>query len=124
MRNRHTCRSALRGGSALMSSHKGERMQPPTFIVMVFQGFATEGMDPLKYQDFIGQYVKSYSIEAYDGRGDVTFTDDIMEAARWPDLRHAMATWQQVSRLRPRRPDGKPNRPLTAMTVSFESVAI
>jgi hypothetical protein len=32
----------------------------------------------------------------------------------------AMEVWTRQSRVRPLRPDGKPNRPLTAYTISIE----
>jgi len=35
------------------------------------------------------------------------------------DARAAFECWQQVLRSRPVRPDGKPNRPLTAFTVAI-----
>jgi len=41
-----------------------------------------------------GQYLKAYDPEAHDGRGKAEWTAD--------------------------RPDGRPNRPLTAFTVTFD----
>ena len=38
-------------------------------------------------------------------------------ARTFPTVADAMAYWSRESRLRPTRPDGKPNRPLTAYTV-------
>ncbi len=55
-----------------------------------------------------GSWLKSYDPDAYDGRGSATWTFDT-EAA--------MACWRTVSTVRPTRPDGQPNRPLTAATI-------
>jgi hypothetical protein len=40
--------------------------------------------------------------------------------ALWLDLLHAHALWSAVDPRNPIRPDGKPNRPLTAFTVALE----
>jgi hypothetical protein len=68
------------------------------------------------------QYLATYDPEARDGRGDATWTTDRAKARRFADLRAAMECWRQVPKARPVRPDGKPNRPLTAFTVTFETV--
>jgi hypothetical protein len=70
-----------------------------------------------------GSYVKTYDPDAFNGQGDMTATHDSKEAKRFPDAKAAMEFYRQVSTVRPVRGDGKPNRPLTAFTVSFKSVA-
>jgi len=67
--------------------------------------------------EFDGLYLKSYDPDGHGGLGDVHATDNLSEAMRFPDVASAMACWQQTSTVRPRRPDGKPNRPLTAFTI-------
>lgn len=67
-----------------------------------------------------GQYLESYDPEAYDGRGDVSFTQDIRKAMRFSNTGEAMAFAMQTSKKRPLRPDGKPNKPLTAFHLMFE----
>jgi hypothetical protein len=67
------------------------------------------------------QYLKSWDIEAHDGRGDATFTADIKEAHGFKNLSEAMETWRSQSVKRPFRDDGKPNRPLTAFSVTLET---
>jgi hypothetical protein len=70
-----------------------------------------------------GQYLRSYDPDAFDGQGDMTATHDLKEAKHFSDIKAAMEFYRQVSTVRPVRGDGKPNRPLTAFTVSFKSVA-
>lgn len=67
-----------------------------------------------------GSYVKTFDPNARDGRGDITTTFDKSSAMRFPDAGAALAFWKQQSAVRPLRDDGKPNRPLTAFTMSVE----
>ena len=69
-----------------------------------------------------GQYLKSFDFEADNGLGFGVFTDRIEEAMLFPDLVAASTFWKTQSKVRPRRPDGKPNRPLTATTITFVKV--
>jgi len=69
-----------------------------------------------------GKYLLSYDPDAADGRGVATFTDDKSKAMKFKDFVEAWELWRKQSALRPTRPDGKPNRPLTAFTVTFENV--
>jgi len=64
-----------------------------------------------------GKYLASYDPEAHGGRGAFTWCDDAAEALRFPDTRAALAALFAVPRNRPRRGDGKPNRPLMAFTM-------
>lgn len=66
-----------------------------------------------------GQYVKTYDPEAVGGRGAVTTTYDKNKALQFANGADAMAFWRQQSKKYPIRPDGKPNRPLTAFTVEI-----
>jgi hypothetical protein len=68
----------------------------------------------------IGQYLLSYDPEAFKGRGWAEWTADLTKARQFEDYAAALAYWRQVSRTRPTRPDGAPNRPLTAFTVTVE----
>lgn len=70
-----------------------------------------------------GEYVKVYDPEAHDGRGYIEFTLDLKEAITFASRREAMDFWRTVSVTRPIRPDGKPNRPLTAFSVMIEDLA-
>lgn len=68
----------------------------------------------------INQYLKSYDPEAHDGQGYVTATMLLSDAMKFDTAEQAMALWRSVSPTRPRRDDGKPNRPLAAFTVSIQ----
>lgn len=61
-----------------------------------------------------GQYLKSYDLEAYGGQGFCDFTKDPAEAMRFDDLAAFHRAYSSTPRCRSMRPDGKPNRPLTA----------
>lgn len=67
-----------------------------------------------------GPYLKSYDPEASGGIGHVIWTTDPDRARRFESREEAMRLLQAIPRSRPLRPDGKPNRPLTAFTVSIE----
>jgi hypothetical protein len=65
-----------------------------------------------------GQYVKEYDPRAYAGRGYLLTTPDESCARRFPDVEAAARYWRQSAEV---RPDGRPNRPLTAWTVDIRS---
>lgn len=72
-----------------------------------------------------GQYLRAYNPNGgppqHPGRGLIEWTADINEAIWFPDLAAGMAEWKRQSTNVPLRPDGRPNRPLTAYTVTFVS---
>lgn len=70
-----------------------------------------------------GQYVKSYQASGGFGHGFIETTDDIAKALKFADVGEALECWRAVSTTHPLRPDGKPNRPLTAFTVEVVKVA-
>lgn len=70
-----------------------------------------------------GQFLKSFDHEAHDGRGEGEFTTHIGEAMEFPSLLDAMEFWRKVPKCRPKREDGRPNRPLTATTCEFSTKA-
>jgi hypothetical protein len=53
----------------------------------------------------------------------VEVTDDPAKAARFATATEAWAEWTRVSTTNPTRPDGRPNRPLTAFTVEISTVS-
>ncbi len=71
-------------------------------------------------RDPSGQYLRDYDPEAHGGMGEARWTADPAKARVFASFGEAFECWRQVPRSRPRRPDGKPNRPLTAYTVRFE----
>lgn len=67
----------------------------------------------------IKPWVRSVDWTARDGWGEITFTVDPARAMRFDTNAEAYMFWQTVSAVRPLRPDGEPNRPLTAWTVEI-----
>ena len=70
-----------------------------------------------------GQFLRDFDHEAHDGRGEGEFTSDIEKAKEFANLVEAIEFWRRVPKCRPLRPDGKPNRPLTATTCEFSAKA-
>lgn len=69
-----------------------------------------------------GQFLESYDPEAHDGGGFASWTSDVNGAIQFPDALSAFRFWKQRSKLLPTRPDGRPNRPLTAFSVEVINV--
>jgi hypothetical protein len=68
-----------------------------------------------------GEFVKTFDPDAADGRGLLATTDTPGHAKRFETAAEAWEFWRQTSRTHPvRLTDGKPNRPMTAFTVSIE----
>ena len=67
-----------------------------------------------------GQWLKSFDHDAFGGQGHGEFTDDLDRAMRFTNNGEAFEFWSRQSTVRPLRPDGKPNKPFTALTVSIE----
>ncbi len=82
--------------------------------VMRVLGFANGTTCPIA-----GQFLESMDFEAHDGKGFGTFTLDRTKARRFATPREAFEFWHTVSKTRPRRPDGKPNRPFTCTHVEI-----
>ena len=68
---------------------------------------------------FAGEYVKENHVDAYDGRGYLETTPDVRKAKKFQTATQALNYWKKQSTVQPMRPDGKPNRPLTAFTVEI-----
>jgi hypothetical protein len=69
-----------------------------------------------------GQWLHSFDFEHSEGRGFGVFTKDITEAKTFESLEAALKFWNTVSAVNPLRPDGRPNKPLTATTCEIEKV--
>lgn len=70
-----------------------------------------------------GMWLASFDANAHDGRGDASFTSRPEKALAFDDRVQALELWRTQSTVRPLREDGKPNRPLTAMTIAVEPLA-
>ena len=67
-------------------------------------------------------YIQGYDLEYADGRGRAMLTGDIDLAITWDTEVEVFEAWRTVSEKMPVREDGKPNRPLTAYTISPQVV--
>jgi hypothetical protein len=67
-------------------------------------------------------YLKSFDVDANGGRGQIALTARTRDAMKFSGPGEAMATWRTQSKVLPLRPDGKPNRPLTAYHAQIENV--
>jgi len=67
---------------------------------------------------FNGAYIAGYE-DTPCGRGAITWSKTFAGALHFATPREALTYWGQISRTVPIRPDGKPNRPLTAFTVEL-----
>ena len=65
-----------------------------------------------------GEYLVNFT-DTPDGNGIIKTTPQIESAKVFGDAVQALAYWKQQSKHVPLRPDGKPNRPLTAFTVEI-----
>jgi hypothetical protein len=70
----------------------------------------------------VGNYLEWSDPDANFGRGDDRWTIDVKKAKRFPSFEAASRCWKARSTLVPTRPDGRPNRPMTAYSVSIEQV--
>lgn len=60
-----------------------------------------------------------YDPDAKQGGGETIWTTKLADALAFTSMDAAVEFYQRTSRVRPTRPDGKPNRPLTAFSVSI-----
>lgn len=64
-------------------------------------------------------YVRSADFEGDEGRGTIVLTTVPGDAMQFENAIDAMEFWRTESKTVPVRPDGRPNRPLTAYTVEL-----
>ena len=70
----------------------------------------------------LGEYLQFADIEAHGGRGYAEFTKKLKRAKRFASYEAAFEFWRAQSKTLPLRPDGQPNRPLTAFNITIEEV--
>lgn len=87
--------------------------------VIKIEGLMGQTITPNPY-DPTGSFVKSFDPDGNDGMGDLVLTEDVTKALQFDDAGAAFLLYQAQSKIRPLRPDGRPNKPLTAYTVSVE----
>lgn len=72
---------------------------------------------------FSGQWLEWYDPNTRNQHTAMAgFTDDIAKAKRFDSVFAAMSEWNRVREVDPVRPDGKTNKPLTAITVTVDPV--
>jgi hypothetical protein len=71
---------------------------------------------------FDGQFLKAFDFEAHGGVGLIDMTLDLQQALKFADLAEAVAFWKRSPKCQPTRPDGRPNRPLTATNWEFRTI--
>lgn len=87
-------------------------------VVVRIMGRADGGKTPHD-----GRYVAAWSAHSSAGTLALTSTAELARARRFT-RREAFCEWREVSRLQPRRPwDGRPNRPLTGITIELVPAA-
>lgn len=69
-----------------------------------------------------GQWLQSFDVDAFGGQGYAKYTSDPARALAFKDKGEVFEYWKTQSAVRPLRPDGKPNRPLTSLTISIEEL--
>lgn len=70
----------------------------------------------------LGPYLEWSDPDARNGLGDDRWTDDLGNAKRFTNFLEAMNCWKAQSTIRPFRPDGRPNRPMTAYSVQPQRI--
>jgi hypothetical protein len=65
------------------------------------------------------KFLKSFDPDGNNGRGEYDTARDLSEAQLFITAKDAINLWQTVSKLRPFRPDGEPNKPLTAFNIEI-----
>lgn len=83
-----------------------------------------DGKKLIRLHDFAGSaglpaYLVRCDFEANGGRGEVFWTVERDKAMRFDSPGAALAYWKTQSATIPLRPDGKPNRPLTAFAAEI-----
>jgi len=66
-----------------------------------------------------GRWLVDCDVDGAGGRGIIRTTPERALASEFADAGEAMTYWRRQSRAKPLRPDGKPNRPLTAYTIEI-----
>lgn len=95
----------------------GPRGGEPRIVAIDERGKALPKADPLTQPPL---WLCGFNLEAMGGRGSATLSYDARRAKRFATIAEAQAAYRGRSVSVPTRPDGQPNRPLTAYSVSIE----
>ena len=85
--------------------------------IMRIIGFAIDAPCPMA-----GQWLKYFNHDTADGLGFGEFSADPTQAMKFDSAAELMAFWTKVSATKPVREDGKPNRPLTCVSVTIDYI--
>jgi len=66
-----------------------------------------------------GQFLVSMDFEAFNGRGFARYSSRVEDAKEFASSAEALEFWRTVPKIRPIRPDRRPNRPLTSTTIEI-----
>lgn len=88
-------------------------------VIIQIEGYAVPGIHTPHSGKYVMEFDPLYRGNSDRGRGLLLTTDDITQAKRFKNGIEAFEFWRQQSPTVPLRTDGKPNRPLTAFTVSM-----
>jgi hypothetical protein len=70
----------------------------------------------------LGLWLRRYDPNAYGGNGMVEWTPNRDRALKFADAAQAWECCHRPSRVKPLRPDGKPNRPITTFSLTIENI--
>src|SRR5512143_273117 len=70
-----------------------------------------------KAESPVGKFITGFRPLAHAGQGEVLFSPHLQDALAFESKTEAIAYYRQIPAHRRIRPDGQPNRPLTAFTV-------
>lgn len=100
-----------------MSNQQAPPGKHPVYVIRILDQVGGVIRPPGSTASPVGGYVKAFDPDAHDGQGSLDVVLDPADARTFRDFRDAMDAWTAVAKARPKRPDGKPNRPLTAFSV-------
>ena len=91
-----------------------------SWIVIQCMGYA----DPTVPCPYKGKYLQWYDPNGDELKDIGGWTDDPLKAMLFDSAEEALVCWRQVRTVDPVRPDGRPNRPLTAFSVIISQVQL
>jgi len=66
-----------------------------------------------------GAFLQAFDADYHNGGGMIWWTDEPTKALTFKTQGEAIEVWQMQSIVKPRRSDGKPNKPFTSCTVEI-----
>lgn len=99
----------------MSEGHAGDVTNPGEWVMRCE---AAAGRTYNRAADVAGCYLLAYEPDYAQGRGAAHWTEDVRLARRFRSPEDAWALWRSSPASRPTREDGRPNRPLTAYTVT------